>query len=65
MTVDDVVEALGGTFKVAARFGLVPSAVSNWRRENRFPARLHRRLIKICEAEGVALDERLLDETAA
>lgn len=30
-TVDEVVEALGGTTAVADRLGIGPSAVSNWR----------------------------------
>jgi hypothetical protein len=36
-SVDDVVEALGGTFAVSHITGLVPGAISNWRKANRIP----------------------------
>ena len=59
MTIGDVIDALGGNGEVAALFGVGPSAVSNWRALNRFPARLHYRIAKACEARGIGLDERL------
>jgi len=37
-TVDQVVEALGGTFKAAAAANVVPSAVSNWKTRRRIPS---------------------------
>lgn len=61
MTVDDVIDALGGTLAVAELFGVGRTAVVNWRTFGKFPARLHYRLAKVCAERGVALDERLLD----
>ena len=37
-SVDDIVEALGGTGKVARATGVVPSAVSNWRAAKKIPS---------------------------
>jgi hypothetical protein len=39
--VDHLVEELGGTCEVAQLMGVVPSAVSNWRRAGQFPARTY------------------------
>jgi len=36
-SVDEVVEALGGTKAVATLFGRTDPAVSNWRKDARFP----------------------------
>lgn len=37
-TVDQVIEALGGTFKAAAAVSVGPSAVSNWKTRGRIPS---------------------------
>jgi len=39
--VDCLVDELGGTCEVARMLDVVPSAVSNWRRAGRFPARTY------------------------
>jgi DNA-binding transcriptional regulator YdaS (Cro superfamily) len=36
-SVDDVVDALGGTASVASLLGVGPSAVSNWRARGKIP----------------------------
>lgn len=36
-TVDDIIEALGGTHKAAATLGVGPSAISNWKARGRIP----------------------------
>lgn len=53
MTTDDVIDALGGTGKVAALFGVLPSAVSNWRAAGEFPARMHYRVYEACQRAGI------------
>lgn len=40
-TVTAVIDAFGGTAATAARFGVLPSAVSNWKAAGKFPQRLH------------------------
>lgn len=37
-TVDQIIEALGGTNKVAAALGVGPSAISNWKARGRIPS---------------------------
>lgn len=37
-TVDQVIKALGGTFKAAAVANVGPSAVSNWKSRGRIPS---------------------------
>ena len=39
--IDEIILGLGGTVVVAKLAGVVPSAVSNWRRLGRFPARTY------------------------
>lgn len=60
MTASELIDKLGGNRSVAALFGVRSSAVSNWRAFDRFPARLHYRLAKECEARGIEIDPRLL-----
>lgn len=62
MTASDVIDALGGNRVVAAIFGVRSSAVSNWRAQNRFPPRLHYRLAKECEAQGIKVDPRIFQD---
>jgi hypothetical protein len=67
ITVSSVVDAFGGTGAFAARFGLLPSRVSNWRRTNTFPDSLllFRDIKSACEAEGHPFNERLFSRSAA
>ena len=62
MTASDLIDTLGGTSKVAALFGVRSSAVSNWRALNRFPARLHYRISKVCDERSITVDERMFGE---
>lgn len=52
-TAIEAIDALGGTTKVATRFGVKPSAVSNWRAANRIPDRLHFRFAETCRRERI------------
>lgn len=36
--VDEIILALGGNNNLASILGVVPSAISNWRRSGRFPS---------------------------
>jgi len=60
-TVSDLVDALGGTKKVAESLGVGPSAVSNWRAANELPDKLslYQDIRALCIAESVPLHERL------
>ena len=52
----EIIDALGGTKKVAEMLGVGASAISNYRRDG-FPAAKHYALAKACEASGLAIDE--------
>ena len=54
----EIIDALGGTKKVAEMLGVGASAISNYRRDG-FPASKHYALAKACEASGLAIDERV------
>lgn len=56
MQVSDVIAAMGGNKAVAELFGVGVTAVSNWRKWNRFPPRLHLRVLRECEARGLEFD---------
>ncbi len=60
-TVGTLIDKLGGTGRTAEIFGVLPSAVSNWRRLNRFPARLHYRIAKAAEELGIPVSEALFE----
>ena len=55
----EIIDALGGTKKVAEMLGVGASAISNYRRDG-FPAAKHYALAKACEASGLAIDEGVL-----
>lgn len=55
MTVSEIIARLGGTAEMMRLFGVGASAVSNWRSANRFPDRLHLRVLRLCEERGVPL----------
>ncbi len=40
-----IIDAFGGTSATANVFGVSASAVSNWRKDGRIPARLHLRVL--------------------
>ena len=54
----EIIDALGGTKKVAEMLGVGASAISNYRRDG-FPAAKHYALAKACEAYGLAIDDRV------
>lgn len=51
-----IIDAFGGNRAVASLFGVVESAVSNWRGRG-FPAWTHLRLLRECELRGLTFDE--------
>lgn len=64
-TVRDVVKALGGHDAVKDLFGLTHiSAVSNWIKSDRFPDRLHLRVLRECEARGIKYDPAKVQQVA-
>lgn len=56
LTVRDVVKALGGHKPTSELFGVTVPAVSNWIADNRFPDRLHLRVLRECQAIGLEYD---------
>jgi hypothetical protein len=56
LTVRDIVKALGGHTPTSELFGVTVPAVSNWIADNRFPDRLHLRVLRECEARGITYD---------
>jgi hypothetical protein len=57
--ISSLIDALGGTCEVARQVGVVPSAVSNWKRAGRFPARLYVQMRRKLKACGVTADSHL------
>lgn len=55
-TVDELVEALGGTVKVSAWAGIKHNAVSNWRSDEFIPPGWHLRLLVECWSRGLEVD---------
>ena len=55
-SVDDIIEALGGTSAVAKRAGVSPSAVSNWRALGSIPAEYFLAFEAWAGERGVRLD---------
>ena len=62
MNISHIVDAFGGTCAMAMAFGVGPSAVSNWKRIGRFPARLHYRIAKVAKARGIDVPEEFFDQ---
>lgn len=52
MTVNDLIERLGGNASVANIAGVGSSAVSNWRRLGCLPPRLYLKIADACAREG-------------
>ena len=61
MDTNTLIDALGGTTKVSELFGVLPSAVSNWRKDGYFPARLHLRVFRVAEERGIELPADFFD----
>ena len=61
MTVSDVIDAMGGYKAVAALFGVGPSAVCNWKAANRFPDRLHYRVMLECRRRRIKITDEILN----
>jgi len=55
MTLDELIQAFGGTAATAKKFGVVPSAVSNWKSAGQFPERMHFRVFQEAQALGISL----------
>ncbi len=62
MNVSQIVAAFGGTTAMARIFNVGPSAVSNWKRDGRFPARLHYRIVRAAAERGIHIPDDLLDQ---
>ena len=56
MDVSGFIDELGGTTKAATIFGVLPSAVSNWRAWNKLPARLHLKAVRVAAERKIAFD---------
>lgn len=74
----DLIDELGGTFAVAALFGIGPPAVSNWKEREHIPPGWHLRIYLECKSRnipvasevfglprGVALDDKSLRRRAS
>ena len=56
LTVSDAVDRLGGTTAVAEIFGVVSTAVSNWRAANRVSGRYELAFYRLCKRRRVPWD---------
>lgn len=70
MTLEELIRAFGGTAATAKKFGVVPSAVSNWKSAGQFPERMHFRVFQEAQTLGITLpsgffqaDSNALDRT--
>jgi hypothetical protein len=61
-TVDEVVDALGGTKKAAEHLGLRMSAISNWRRARRIPGGWHKLLRRDFLDRDMLIDDSVFDD---
>lgn len=61
MTVDEIIDQLGGTGETARKLNVSSSRVSNWRKVGRFPdsVDIHSRLTRVCAPLGIELDVAL------
>ena len=64
MTVADVIQKFGGYRAMAETFGVVPTAVLNWRKANRLPTRLHYRIAEQAKARRIKIDRALFADAA-
>lgn len=59
-TVDELLDALGGTGAVAELLGIGASTVSNWRAASEIPVGWHMRLFAECVNRGIEVDTQTL-----
>jgi|GEM_PF-2225002 len=59
-TVDEVIDAFGGTNKAAEIFGYGASAISNWRAKNRFPPHMHMRVFVEAKSRRINVGPSLI-----
>ena len=64
-TASDLIDALGGTAKVAEIADVGMSAVSNWRKFDRLPPRLYLRIAAVGRERGINVPEHLFEERRA
>lgn len=62
MDTNEFIDAMGGTFKVAAMLNIKPPSVSGWREADRIPDDKLIRLAPIAEAQGVATRRELFPD---
>lgn len=62
VSVEAVIKAFGGNAGMAARYRVLPSAVSNWKTANRFPPRLHWRIEKDAEELGFTVSPEIFSD---
>lgn len=53
MTADGLIDALGGTFVVAAELSVIPSRVSNWRSRGKIPDAMWTEIVGLAASRGV------------
>jgi hypothetical protein len=63
-TVDEVVDALGGTSAAARHLGVTPAAVSNWRAARRIPGQWHKLLRRDFLDRDMIIDDSVFDDPA-
>ena len=56
-TASDIIEALGGTVKVARALDLTPSTVSSWKSANSIPAWRMEKVSKLAKRLGVEVSQ--------
>lgn len=59
MDANTLIDRLGGTSAAAAIFGVLPSAVSNWRRTG-IPKRVHSQVLVEAKARGIRVTAQQL-----
>jgi hypothetical protein len=64
MTIDETIDALGGTGAVARLLDVGAPAVSNWRKAGRIPPRQYFRFAEIARKHKVKLDPGLFREAS-
>lgn len=65
MDVSEIINALGGTGAVADMLGVVPGAVSNWRKNGKIPYRHGFKIMSICDQRELPFSQGWFDETEA